>query len=64
MRAAQAGSPAVAVWHNPSGPGHLAIVVPCEDEGVHIAQAGAACFGGRPLAHGFGNRPARFFVHT
>ncbi len=64
VEAARAGSPAVAIWHNPFGPGHVALVVPCEDDGVHIAQAGAACFSRRPLAHGFGDRPARFFVHA
>lgn len=63
VRAAEAGSPALAIWHNPFGPGHVGIVVPCQDEGVHIAQAGAVCFNSRPLAHGFGDRPARFFVH-
>jgi hypothetical protein len=64
QRAAEAGSPALAIWHNPFGPGHVALVVPCHDAGVHIAQAGAACFRCRPLAHGFGDRPARFFVHA
>ncbi|HXJ83223.1 MAG TPA: hypothetical protein VMS64_31625 [Candidatus Methylomirabilis sp.] len=64
IRAARAGSPAVAIWHNPFGPGHVALVVPCDDDGVHIAQAGAACFSSRPLAHGFGERSARFFVHA
>jgi hypothetical protein len=64
MRAAEAGAPAVAIWHNAFGPGHVGIVVPCENEGVHIAQAGAVCFSRGPLAHGFGDRPVRFFVHA
>jgi hypothetical protein len=64
VRAAQGGLPAVAIWHNPFGPGHVALVVPCDAEGVHVAQAGAVCFSSRPLAHGFGERPARFFVHA
>jgi hypothetical protein len=64
VAAARAGSPAVAIWHNPFGPGHVALVVPSDEADIHIAQAGAACFSRRPLAHGFGDRPARFFAHA
>jgi hypothetical protein len=56
--AAAAGKPAVAVWKNPSGgPGHIAVVIPTPDglSGVYIAQAGARCFYGEALNHGFGN---------
>jgi hypothetical protein len=63
-RAAEAGWPTLAIWHNPFGHGHIALVVTGPDGNVHIAQAGADCFSNRPLAHGFGDRPVRFFVHA
>ena len=42
-RAAEAGMPALAVWHNTSGHGHVAVVVPGRNGKLHIAQAGASC---------------------
>jgi hypothetical protein len=36
----RAASPAVNIWHNSFGPGHVALVVPCEDDGVHLDQGG------------------------
>jgi hypothetical protein len=63
-RAVAAGRPVLAVWLNPDGHGHIAVVVPAPGEsGVHIAQAGRVCFDSAPLADGFGDRPVRFFVH-
>lgn len=63
--AAEAGQPVLAVWQNPDGHGHLAVVVPTlsREPCLHVAQAGATCFSSRPLAEGFGERPARFFIH-
>jgi hypothetical protein len=62
--AAASGAPVLAVWLNPDGHGHVAVVVPApEGGGLHIAQAGASCFDSGPLAQGFGDRPVRFFIH-
>ena len=63
--AAEAGQPVLAVWRNTDGHGHLALVVPAVSgaPGIHIAQAGAACFTSQPMARGFGERPVRFFIH-
>lgn len=57
---AELGRPTVAGWFNrQGGPGHVALVIP----GRLIAQAGAACFVGRPLASGFGDLPVTFWTH-
>jgi hypothetical protein len=62
--AAASGAPALAVWLNTDGHGHVAVVVPArEGAGVHIAQAGTSCFDSGPLAQGFGDHPVRFFLH-
>jgi hypothetical protein len=64
-RAAEAGQPVLAVWQNPDGHGHVAVVVPSlsREPQVHVAQAGATCFSNGPLVEGFGARPVRFFIH-
>ena len=65
QRTADAGRPAVALWANPKGPGHVALLVPRADweEGVQIAQAGAECFEHGAFARGFGGRQVDFWVH-
>lgn len=63
--AADVGQPALALWANPSGHGHVAVLVPRADGavGVQIAQAGAECFEYGTLARGFGARVPDFWVH-
>lgn len=54
--AANAGHPAVATWPNPSGHGHIMVVMPDGSEGpkgqMRIAQAGVQCFSDGPLSRG------------
>ena len=57
------GGVAVAVWEDPDGHGHVAILRPCADE-IRIAQAGSRCLADAPIARGFGSRPVVFFVHA
>lgn len=62
--AADAGEVALAGWVNPSGPGHLAVLVPSlGDAGTWIAQAGRHNFTRAPLLSGFGTLPVRFWIH-
>lgn len=61
---AAAGKPALAVWVNSSGPGHIAVVLPSRGEATYIAQAGAKNFSRGPLADGFGARKVSFYVHA
>lgn len=56
--AAAAGYLVVCGWRNPGGIGHVAVLLP---EGT-IAQAGASNFVGKPINHGFGKYPVRFFA--
>lgn len=58
-----AGCPVLATWHNPDGPGHIAVGVPSCDAGLHVAQAGRSNFSCRPVTAGFGARPLRLFHH-
>lgn len=61
---ANEGGLALAGWVNPSGPGHLAVVVPAlGDLGTWIAQAGRHNFTRAPLMSGFGTLPVRFWIH-
>jgi len=64
---ANAGRPALAVWENPGGIGHVAVVRPGTRDaarGVPIAQAGAINFDDGYLKDGFGSaEPIRFYVH-
>lgn len=63
MHAAQ-GRPAVAIWKNKAGPGHIAVLLPSSDTTTRIAQAGARCFFDRPLSDfGVAVRHLRFFTH-
>lgn len=64
QKAADRGELALAGWVNPSGPGHLAVVVPSLGEaGCYVAQAGRRNFTRAPLASGFGTLPVRFWTH-
>lgn len=65
---ANSGRPAVAVWKNPGGAGHIAVVRPGTfdpEKGVPIAQAGAVNFDHLFLADGFGHASeyVLYFVH-
>lgn len=64
QRAADEGMVVVAAWPNPSGPGHMAVLVPSLGEaGVWVAQAGLTNFTRGLLQHGFGSVQPDFFVH-
>ncbi len=60
--AANSGQVAVAVWGNPQGVGHVALVVPSSDE-TQIAQAGRVNFSRGSLESGFGRREVVFYSH-
>jgi len=61
---ANAGFPTVAAWKNPSGPGHVAVVLPSPDDGpTRIAQAGRHNFFDEPITHGFGDLQPLFYTH-
>lgn len=57
---AAGGYPTVIVWSNPSGPGHIAMLLP---DGT-IAQAGASNLWRSSITAGFGYRPLKFFTHV
>lgn len=63
--AANAGRPVVAVWENPGGTGHVAMVLPTESGPLHIAQAGRHNLWDRPISEGFGEFAdcVVFFAH-
>lgn len=54
--------PTIAIYQNPHGIGHVAMVM-AEGENLHIAQAGASNLWNAPLARGFGKLPVVFFTH-
>lgn len=63
---ASRGNPTVAVWRNPNGTGHIAMVRPGElhpEKGPCIAQAGKRNFRGGHVLDGFGHRNLEYFVH-
>lgn len=60
---ALAGKPAAAVWKNPIGIGHVAVLIPAPDSRIWIAQAGASCFKRGTLAEGFGAHAPGFWIH-
>ncbi len=62
IAAASAGWPVVAVYRNPAGIGHVAMVLPGDTE-PHIVQAGRINFFDVPLHQGFGKLPVRYFSH-
>ena len=57
------GFPTVAVWPNPTGHGHVAVVVPGGDKEIVIAQAGIHNFRRGPRVRGFGARAFSCFTH-
>ena len=59
---ASAGYPTVTIWKNPTGIGHVAVVLPGMDF-IHIAQAGGSNFFDRNIINGFGNLPVAFYTH-
>lgn len=64
MAMAEQGCLAVAAWKNPTGSGHMAILVPSLGEpGVWAAQAGRLCFTRELLQRGFGAIAPDVFVH-
>lgn len=61
---ADAGKVIVATWLNPTGIGHVALVVPSFGKpGPLITQAGMRNFESEPVANGFGRLPVRYFLH-
>lgn len=62
---ASRGFPTVVLWRNPSGIGHVAMVMPSPDpRQVRIAQAGAQNLFDVDILKGFGNvGPLRFYTH-
>ena len=60
--AANIGQPAVAVWANPKGVGHVALLVPSTGE-TQVAQAGRVNFSRGSLESGFGRREVVFYSH-
>ncbi len=63
--AAGLGQPTIASWKNPDGGhGHIAMVVPSERFGCHIAQAGRTNYQSAPLNWGFGSYEPTFFTHA
>ncbi|HYF94408.1 MAG TPA: hypothetical protein VD969_19490 [Symbiobacteriaceae bacterium] len=68
MAGANAGRPAVMVWHNPGGIGHVAVVRPGTGhakKGIPIAQAGLTNFDDGFESDGFGAHmaEAEFYIH-
>lgn len=68
VRAANLGAPAVAVWRNPSGSGHIAVVRPSltPSEPMMLAQAGRQNLRRASIAQCFGTsrlHEVRFFTH-
>lgn len=64
---ASRGNPTVAVWRNPGGTGHIAMVRPGElhpEKGPCVAQAGKRNFRNGHVLDGFGaGRPVEYYVH-
>jgi hypothetical protein len=65
QRTANGGHPAVVVWKNPGGIGHVAVVRPGEltSRGPTIAQAGARNTNNAHVRDTFGSRPVQYWVH-
>lgn len=62
--AADTGALALASTVNPSGPGHLAVLVPSLGEpGIWVAQAGRINFTRRSVKAGFGELEPTYFAH-
>ena len=64
QRMADEGQLALVVWHNPGGPGHIAVLVPSLGEPDYFcAQAGRTCFTRGTIAQAFGGRVVSYFAH-
>ena len=65
QQTANSGHPAVAVWKNPGGTGHVAVVRPgqIDANGPEIAQAGATNTNDTHVRNTFGNRPVEYWIH-
>jgi hypothetical protein len=65
QKMANAGHPAVALWKNPSGIGHVGVVRPGEvtSQGPSMAQAGGKNFNNKHVKDGFGSRPVQYWVN-
>lgn len=66
QRRANQGNPTIAVWLNPGGTGHIAMVRPGELDPVKgpcIDQAGKRNFCSGHVRDGFGAHPVEYFVH-
>ncbi len=61
--AASAGRPTVAVWRNPVGIGHVAMVIPSSEKGTRLAAAGTHCYADCSVQQSFGGRNVRYFYH-
>ena len=62
--AALAGQIVLATYFNPSGSGHMALVLPIDGPLVYTAQAGKSNWNQGLLLAGFGTLPVRFFAHS
>lgn len=63
---ADVGQLALAAWRNPSGHGHIAVLVPSLPAApgkTRIAQAGGENFSSGSLSRGFGAYRPKFFTH-
>ena len=64
QRMADEGQLALVVWHNPAGPGHIAVLVPSLGEPDYFcAQAGRVNFTRGTVSQGFGCRVVSYFAH-
>ena len=66
-QSASRGLPALAVWKNPAGIGHIAVVRPSDAGSPNtprIAQAGGKNFSNGSVSDGFGNRSVSYFVYS
>lgn len=64
QRMADEGQLALVVWHNPAGPGHIAVLVPSLGEPDYFcAQAGRVNFTRGTVSQGFGGRVVSYFAH-
>lgn len=64
QRMADEGQLALVAWANPSGPGHIAVMVPSLGEADYfIAQAGGVRFTRGTVAQGFGGRVVGYYGH-
>jgi hypothetical protein len=62
---ASQGKPSIAIYHNPHGNGHIAIILPDQptDDGPFCAQAGKQCYRRIHLKIAFGDKTPEFWIH-